>query len=142
MKTYTGPIEQKEKKWYIIDARGKVLGRVATRVASILRGKHRPDYSPSADMGACVIVINADKIRVTGAKQSRKMYYRHSGYPGGIKGVSFSEKLKKDPCFPIWQAVKGMLPKNRLGRKQLQHLKVYAGENHPHEAQQPEKLEV
>jgi large subunit ribosomal protein L13 len=142
MKTYTLKKEDVEKKWYIIDARNKVLGRVASRAAAILRGKHKPAYTPHVDMGDNVIILNADKVLLTGSKASKKIYYHHTSYPGGLKQISFLDMMKKDPTFALRSAIKGMLPKNRLGRKQLMHVKIYAGENHPHQAQKPEKLEV
>ncbi len=142
MKTYTVKKGEVEKKWYLIDVEDKVLGRVASKVASILRGKNKPNYTPSIDMGDNIIIINADKVRLTGAKQFKKVYYKHSGYPGGIKKTGFLEMMKKEPTFAVRNAIKGMLPKNRLGRRQLLHVKIYAGKNHPHEAQKPEKLEL
>ncbi|MGQ9615001.1 MAG: 50S ribosomal protein L13 [Spirochaetota bacterium] len=142
MKTYSIRKEDVEKKWYIIDASNRVLGRVASRAASILRGKHKATYTPHIDMGDNVIILNADKVRLTGSKASKKTYYHHSGYPGGLKQISFIEMMKKNPTLALRTAIKGMLPKNRLGRKQLMHVKIYAGENHPHQAQKPEKLEV
>jgi len=142
MKTYVEKKENVKKKWYLIDAKDRVLGRVASRVASVLRGKHKPGYTPHVDMGDNVIVINADRIRVTGLKTQKKIYYHHSGYPGGLKQTVYKEIIKKDPTFPLKNAVKGMLPHTRLGRKQLRHLKIYTGESHPHEAQKPEKLDV
>jgi large subunit ribosomal protein L13 len=129
-------------KWYVVDASGKVLGRVATQIAMVLRGKHRPTFTPYADMGYRVAVINADKIVVTGKKAEQKTYFRHSGYPGGYKLRTFNEQMQKDPEVVIRNAVKGMLPKNRLGRKLVSRLKVYTGPNHPHQAQEPEVLEV
>lgn len=142
MKTYTAKTGEVEKKWYLIDVEDKVLGRVASKVASILRGKNKPNYTPSIDMGDNIIIINADKIRLTGAKQFKKVYYKHSGYPGGLKETGFLDMMKKEPTFAMRNAIKGMLPKNRLGRRQLLHVKIYAGKNHPHEAQKPEKLEL
>jgi large subunit ribosomal protein L13 len=142
MKTFVAKKEEVQKKWYLIDARDQVLGRVATRVASILRGKNKPTFTPHIDMGDNVIVINAGQVRLTGTKSVKKAYYRHSGYPGGIKKTPFLEMMKKDPTFAVRNAVKGMLPHNRLGRKQLLNVKIYAGENHPHQAQKPEKIEL
>lgn len=142
MRTYVPTTEKIEKKWYIIDAKDKVLGRVASRVAAILRGKHKTDYTPFMDVGDNIIIINADKIRLTGLKAQKKVYYRHSGYPGGIKATPFLEAMKKDPTFALRNAIKGMLPHNKLGRKLLKHVRIYAGEQHPHEAQKPEKLEI
>jgi len=142
MNTYNVKKEEVKKKWYLIDAKDKILGRVASRVASILRGKHKPCFTPHVDMGDHVIVINANKIKVTGMKTHKKVYYRHSGYPGGLKQTVFKDMIKKDPTFPLKNAVKGMLPHNRLGRKQLKHLKVYTGEIHPHQAQKPDRLDI
>ena len=142
MKTYSVKKEEVVKKWYVIDAKDKVLGRVATRAASILRGKHNPRFTPHVDMGDNVIILNADKARLTGSKAQNKMYYRHSGYPGGLKETTYSEMMKKDPTFAMRNAIKGMLPRNRLGRRQLLNVKIYAGENHPHQAQKPELIEI
>ena len=129
-------------RWYMVDAEGKTLGRLASQVASVLRGKHKPSYSPHLDMGDYVIVVNAEKVRVTGDKMRQKMYYRHSGYPGGFRAVSLEDMLARKPEAVIVHAVKGMLPKNRLGRKLRRKLKVYRGPSHPHAAQQPEPLEI
>lgn len=142
MKTYTAKKGEYLKNWYIIDAEDEVLGRVASRVASLLRGKHKTNYTPHEDMGDNVIIINSDKVKLTGNKYLQKAYYRHSGYPGGIKQTGFLDMMKKDPTFAMRNAVKGMLPKNRLGRRQLLHVKIYAGDKHPHEAQKPEKVEI
>jgi len=142
MKTYTVKKDAIEKKWYLVDAEGKVLGRVASSVAAILRGKHKADYTPSMDMGDNVIIVNAAKVKITGNKALKKKYYRHSGYPGGLKEKSFSEVMKSDPTFALRNAIKGMLPRNRLGRKQLLNVKIYAGENHPHHAQKPEAYKL
>jgi large subunit ribosomal protein L13 len=142
MKTYAAKKEEVTKKWYLIDAEGKVLGRVASQVASILKGKHKAIYTPHVDMGDNVIIVNAAKVKVTGSKPAKKMYYRHSGYPGGLKAISYQEMMEKDPNFAMRHAIKGMLPHNRLGRKQLLNVKIYADENHPHQAQKPEKLEI
>jgi len=142
MKTYATKKGEIVKKWYLIDAEGQVLGRVASRVASILKGKHKAIYTPHVDMGDNVIIINAEKAKLTGGKPSKKTYYRHSGYPGGLKSISYLEMMKKDPTFPMRHAIKGMLPHNRLGRKQLLNVKIYAGAEQPHQAQQPEKLEL
>jgi large subunit ribosomal protein L13 len=139
-KTYTAKKQDIEKKWYLIDAKDKVLGRVASRAASILKGKHKATYTPHVDMGDNVIIINADKVRLTGEKSLKKVYYRHSGYPGGLKETTFLEIMKKDPTFALRNAIKGMLPHTRLGRKQLLNVKIYAGENHPHQAQKPENF--
>jgi large subunit ribosomal protein L13 len=130
------------KNWYIVDAKDKVLGRLATVVASVIRGKQKSIFTPNADTGDFVIVINADKIQLTGKRESQKTYFHHSGYPGGMKIRSFNEMINKNPQFVIEHAVKGMLPKNRLGKKLIKKLKVYAGENHPHQAQKPEVLSI
>jgi large subunit ribosomal protein L13 len=130
------------REWYVVDAAGKTLGRLATRISQILKGKHKPIYTPAVDVGDFVIVVNADKIAVTGRKMDQKVYYRHTGYPGGIKETNLADMLKRHPTFAIKNAVKGMLPKNRLGRKMLRKLKVYAGPEHPHQAQQPDVLEL
>jgi large subunit ribosomal protein L13 len=128
--------------WFVVDAQDKILGRLATEIARRLRGKHKPEYTPHVDTGDFIVVINADKVRVTGAKTSDKMYYRHSGYPGGIKSRSFEQMRGSHPERIIEIAVKGMLPRNPLGRAMLKKLKVYAGGEHPHTAQQPEPLEI
>ena len=142
MGTYTVRPGDIERKWFIIDANDLVLGRMATKVASILRGKHRPQYTPHADCGDHVIVINADKVRLTGRKEEQKVYYRHSGYMGGLKETPIEEMRIKHPERIIEFAVKGMLPKNSLGRAMFSKLKVYAGSNHPHAAQQPSPLTI
>jgi large subunit ribosomal protein L13 len=142
MKTYVTKPAEIERKWYVVDAEGETLGRLASRIAVILRGKHKPIYSPSVDCGDYVIVLNADKISVTGQRLDQKVYYRHSGYPGGISAITLREQLKKHPTRPVEIAVKGMLPKNKLGRKMLKKLKVYTGSEHPHAAQQPVELEL
>jgi len=131
-----------ERKWYVVDAEDMVLGRLATRIATILRGKHRPEYTPHADCGDHVIVINADKVAVTGNKEAQKIYYRHSGYAGGLKSISLEKQREKHPERIIEAAVKGMMPKGPLGRAMLKKLKVYAGSDHPHTAQKPETLEL
>jgi large subunit ribosomal protein L13 len=141
-KTYVTKKEDVQRKWYVVDAAGQTLGRLAAQVASFLRGKHKPVYSPSVDVGDYVIVVNAEKIQVTGRKLDQKMYYRYSGYPGGLKELTLRNLLKKHPTRVIEHAVRGMLPKNRLGRRMFKHLKVYAGPEHPHEAQQPQRLEL
>jgi len=125
-----------------VDAEGQTLGRLATRIAAILKGKHKPIYTPHADVGDYVVVINADKIRVTGRKMLQKMYHRHSGYPGGLTSISLRDLLQKHPTRVVEFAVKGMLPKNRLGRRMFKKLKVYAGSEHPHHAQKPQALAV
>lgn len=135
MKTYSLKAKEITKDWLVIDAEGQTLGRLATRLASLLMGKHKPTYSPHLDMGDYVVVINADKVRVTGKKLSDKVYYRHSGYMGGLKAITLEKMLARHPDRVIKAAVKGMLPGNRLSRHLLRHLKVYAGPEHPHEAQ-------
>jgi large subunit ribosomal protein L13 len=142
MKTYVTKPAEIERNWYVVDAEGETLGRLASRIAVILRGKHKPIYSPSVDCGDYVIVLNADKITVTGQRLDQKVYYRHSGYPSGIKSITLREQLEKHPTRPVELAVKGMLPKNKLGRKMFKKLKVYTGTEHPHQAQQPVKLEI
>lgn len=142
MKTYSVKADEIKREWYLINAEGKTLGRLASEIAKILKGKHKPIYSPHLDCGDYVIVINAEKIRVTGRKLDQKIYYRHSGYPGGLKSITLREQLAKHPERVIKAAVKGMLPKNRLGRKMLKKLKVYAGASHPHQAQKPKVLEL
>lgn len=134
--------EDVNKNWYVIDAKDQVLGRIAGKIAHILRGKHKPTFTPNADTGDFVIVINADKIKLTGKRESQKTYFTHTGYPGGVKVKTFAELRETKPEFIIQQAVKGMLPKNKLGRRLNRKLKVYAGENHPHQAQQPETLSL
>ena len=138
-KTYF-PKSDKEIKWYVVDADGQVLGRLASRIAQILRGKHDPSYTPHADLGYRVAVINAEKVIVTGKKREQKVYFRHSGYPGGDKYRTFKEQMAVSPEAIITAAVKGMVPKNRLGAKLMKGLKVYTGPNHPHQAQTPEVL--
>ncbi len=142
MKTYSPKIGDIEKKWYVIDAEGQVLGRLASKVATILRGKHKPIWAPHMDVGDFVIVVNADKIRLTGRKTEQKVYYRHSRYPGGLKSIQYDRMMAKRPEFVLEQAVKGMLPHNKLGRQMFKKLKLYASPDHPHTAQQPEKLEL
>jgi large subunit ribosomal protein L13 len=139
--TYSAKNDDVSGKWYVVDANGAVLGRLATTVASRLRGKHNPLFTPHADTGDWVVVINADKVVLTGRKMDQKQYYRHSGYIGGLKSISARKLLEKRPEDLVRFAVKGMLPKNRLGRKLYKKLKVYSGDQHPHEAQQPEQLE-
>lgn len=142
MKTEITKPADVERAWFVIDAEGQTLGRLSTRVAAILRGKHKPGFSPSVDCGDYVVVINADKIQVKGQKMDQKMYYRHSGYPGGLREMTLREQLDRFPTRPIEIAVKGMLPKNTLGRQMFKKLKVYAGSEHPHQAQQPVVLEL
>lgn len=141
MKTYVTKPAEVERSWYVVDAEGQTLGRLASQVAAVLRGKHKPIYSPSVDAGDFVIVVNADKIRVTGRRMEQKMYYRHSGYPGGLREINLTDQLQRFPTRPVELAVKGMLPKNKLGRQMFKKLKVYAGPEHPHEAQQPVPME-
>ncbi|MBK79711.1 MAG: 50S ribosomal protein L13 [Gammaproteobacteria bacterium] len=142
MKTVSMRAEDVRRSWFVVDAEDKTLGRLATEIATRLRGKHKPEYTPHVDTGDYVIVVNAEKIRVTGAKTTDKMYYRHSGYPGGIKSRSFEQMRDSHPERIIEKAVKGMMPRNPLGRAMLKKLKVYAGGEHPHSAQQPEPLEI
>lgn len=141
MKTITAKPTEIERKWYLVDASGCVLGRLASFLATRLRGKHKPLYTPHVDTGDHIIVINADRIALTGKKWDEKLYYRHSGYIGGLKSITAKELLKKRPEDLVMHAVRGMLPKNRLGRKMLKKLKVYAGSEHPHVAQRPEILQ-
>jgi large subunit ribosomal protein L13 len=142
MKTYVATPKDRERNWLLVDAEGQTLGRLATQLADALRGKRKPTYTPHVDVGDFVVVVNAEKIAVTGAKLQEKLYYRHSGYPGGLKQRTLSEMLERRPEEVIRLAVRGMLPKNRLARKQLTKLKIYAGPEHPHEAQKPQKLEI
>ncbi|MGI8903488.1 MAG: 50S ribosomal protein L13 [Solirubrobacteraceae bacterium] len=142
MKTYVANSTDRERNWLIVDATGRTLGRLATQIADVLRGKRKPTYTPHVDTGDFVVVINAEKIAVTGSKMSAKRYYRHSGYPGGLKSRTLAEMLDRRPEEVIRIAVKGMLPRNRLARKQLTKLKVYAGPEHPHTAQQPQPMEI
>ena len=142
MKTFIAKEHEVEKKWYLVDARDRVLGRLATQIAMRLRGKHKPIFTPHADTGDFVIVVNADKVKLTGKKWTDKIYYRHTGYMGGLKEISAKKLLEKKPTDILRFAVKGMLPKNSLGRRQLRKLKIYAGPEHPHQAQQPETLEI
>lgn len=142
MKTYTVKPGDIKRQWRLVDAEGKTLGRLASRIAAILKGKHKPIYTPHADVGDYVIVINADKIHVTGRKMLQKMYHRHSGYPGGLKSTNLRDLLQRHPTRAVEYAVKGMLPKNRLGRRMFKKLKVYAGSDHPHQAQKPQVLEL
>ena len=140
-KTYIPKAEDVARDWYIIDADGQNLGRLASKIASVILGKHKPNYTPGVNTGDYVIVINAERISVTGSKLDDKYYYRHSGYPGGFKQISLRDQLAKHPRRVVESAVRGMLPHNRFGRKLFKNLKVYAGQNHPHEAQQPKPLE-
>jgi large subunit ribosomal protein L13 len=142
MKTYTATSADRQRDWLVVDANGQTLGRLATQIADALRGKRKPTYTPHVDTGDFVVVVNAEKISVTGKKRQDKRYYRHSGYPGGLKSRSLQEMLDRRPEEVIRIAVKGMLPRNRLARKQLTKLKVYAGPDHPHTAQQPKPMEI
>jgi large subunit ribosomal protein L13 len=142
MKTIFVKSKDITRKWFILDAEGKTLGRVATKVASVLRGKHKAVFSPHQELGDYVIIVNADKIALTGRKETDKTYYRHSGYPGSLRGESFAKIIERKPTFPVEQAIKGMLPKGRMGRKLFTNVKVYAGPDHPHAAQKPEIIEI
>ena len=142
MKTFIAKPAEVKRDWFVLDATDQVLGRLATEVARRLRGKHKPEYTPHVDTGDYIVVVNAEKIKVTGAKTTDKMYYRHSGYPGGIKETSFEKMIDKAPAKVIEIAVKGMLPRGPLGRQMFRKLKVYAGAEHKHTAQQPQKLEL
>jgi large subunit ribosomal protein L13 len=141
-KTYVVKEADIQRKWILVDASGQNLGRLASRIAQVLRGKHKPTYSPHLDGGDYVVVINAEKIAVTGRKLDQKTYYRHTGYPGGIRETNLRGLLARHPTHALKFAVRGMLPKNRLGRKMIKKLKIYAGPEHPHEAQQPEAVEL
>jgi large subunit ribosomal protein L13 len=141
LKTYVATPSTRERHWLLVDASGKTLGRLATQIADALRGKRKPEYTPHIDTGDFVVVVNAEKIRVTGKKREDKLYHRHSGYPGGLRTRTLEEMLARRPEEVIRLAVKGMLPRNRLARQQLRKLKVYAGPDHPHAAQQPEAIE-
>jgi large subunit ribosomal protein L13 len=142
MKTFVATPANRQRDWYVVDAEGKTLGRLATQIADALRGKRKPEYTPHVDTGDFIVVVNAEKIRVTGDKLAQKTYWRHSGYPGGIKSRTLGEMLERRPEEVIRKAVKGMLPRNRLARQQLTKLKVYAGPDHPHAAQQPKPMET
>ena len=142
MKTFSAKKEEVQRKWYLIDAEDKVLGRMASKIAERLRGKHKPIYTPHVDTGDFIIVTNADKVLLTGKKLKQKIYYRHSGYPGGLKSITTEELKQKKPEELIRLVVKGMLPKNRLGRQMIKKLKVHAGAEHPHQAQNPEVLNI
>lgn len=142
MRTYMPKAAEVQREWYVVDAAGKTLGRLATRIATMLRGKHKPTYTPFLDMGDYIIVVNADKVVLTGNKAEEKVYYRHSGYLGGLKEISFEQMMATHPERVIRRAVRGMLPHNRLGRAMLKKLKVYAGPDHPHQAQQPKRLDL
>ena len=142
MRTYVATPATRERNWLVVDASGQTLGRLATQIADALRGKRKPEYTPHCDVGDFVIVVNAEKVAVTGKKRETKIYYRHSGYPGGLRSRTFNDMLERRPEEIIRLAVKGMLPRTRLGRAQLRKLKVYAGPDHPHAAQQPQPMEV
>jgi large subunit ribosomal protein L13 len=142
MKTFVATPETRQRDWYVVDAEGKTLGRLATQIADTLRGKRKPEYTPHVDTGDFVIVVNAEKVRVTGDKRNAKLYHRHSGYPGGLRSRTLAEMLDRRPEEVIRLAVRGMLPRNRLARQQLGKLKVYAGPGHPHAAQKPTELEL
>lgn len=142
MSTFTPKASEIERSWHIVDAEGMVLGRLATEVATILRGKHKPTYTPNLDTGDHVIVVNADKVVLTSNKADRKMVYSHSGFPGGLKSSTYAEELDKDAAKTVQRSIRGMLPKTRLGRQQLTKLKVYSGPEHPHVAQNPQPLVI
>ena len=142
MKTFTAKPETVKRDWFVVDAAGQTLGRLATEVASRLRGKHKPEYTPHVDTGDYIVVINAEKVHVTGNKTQDKIYYSHSGFPGGIKSINFEKLIQRAPERVIESAVKGMLPKNPLGRAMYRKMKVYAGSVHPHTAQQPQELKI
>ncbi len=141
-KTYSPKPTDIQRDWYIVDAEGQTLGRLATEVARVLRGKHKPTFTPHMDMGDCVIIINAEKVHVTGNKERDKLYYRHSQYPGGLRSLNFDQLKGRHPTRPVEKAVRGMLPKNILGSQVFKKLRVYAGPDHPHEAQQPKPLPI
>ncbi|GAB2917702.1 50S ribosomal protein L13 [Rheinheimera muenzenbergensis] len=142
MKTFTAKPESVTRDWYVVDATGKTLGRIATEIAARLRGKHKPEYTPHVDTGDYIIVVNAEKVAVTGNKAQNKMYYSHTGFPGGIKEISFEKLIAKKPEMVLELAIKGMLPKGPLGRAMFRKLKVYAGAEHQHAAQQPQVLDI
>jgi large subunit ribosomal protein L13 len=142
MKTWNAKPGEVERRWHLVDAEGQTLGRLATRIADVLRGKDKPQYTPHVDTGDFVVVVNAEKIAVTGKKLDDKIYYRHSGYPGGLRSRTLREELDRRPTEVLRRAVKGMLPKNRLARAQLTKLKIYAGSEHPHEAQAPKPMKL
>ncbi|MEA2427707.1 MAG: large subunit ribosomal protein [Thermoleophilaceae bacterium] len=142
MKTFVATPATRERNWLVVDAADKTLGRLATQIADTLRGKRKPEYTPHCDVGDFVVVINAEKVAVTGNKRQDKRYYRHSGYPGGLRSRTFEEMIQRRPEEVLRLAVKGMLPRTRLGRQQLRKLKIYAGPEHPHQAQQPQPMEV
>jgi large subunit ribosomal protein L13 len=140
VRTFTAKTAEIKRQWYVVDAQGQTLGRLASKIAPILKGKHKPTYTPHLDCGDFVIVINVDKVRVTGRKLDQKIYYRHTEYPGGLRSINLRDQLAQHPDRVLLSAVKGMLPKNRLGRQMIKKLKLYAGEAHPHQAQQPKSL--
>lgn len=142
MKTYNATAETAQHHWYIVDAADKTLGRISTVIASYLRGKHKPEFTPNVDTGDYIVVINAEKVQVTGNKTKDKIYHSHTGYPGGLKSISFEKLIEKAPERTIQNAVKGMLPKGPLGRAMFKKLKVYAGQDHPHSAQTPQTLDI
>jgi len=142
MTTYMAKPDEVDKKWYVVDAEGKTLGRLASRIATVLRGKHKPEYTPHVDTGDFVIVVNSEKVTLTGNKWDQKIHYKHSQYPGGLKTKTYSELREKNPQEIIRHAVDGMVPNNKLGKKMMKKLKIYAGPDHPHQAQKPEELEV
>jgi large subunit ribosomal protein L13 len=142
MKSYMARPREVERRWHLIDAEGQTLGRLATEISRILRGKNKPQYTPHIDTGDFVVVVNAEKVNVTGAKAEQKVYRRHTGYPGGLKETSYKVMLERKPTEILRRAVRGMMPKTRLGRKQLKKLKIYAGPEHPHEAQNPQPYEM
>ncbi|MCM2678629.1 50S ribosomal protein L13 [Echinimonas agarilytica] len=142
MKTFTAKPESVQRDWYVVDAEGKTLGRLATEIATRLRGKHKPEYTPHVDTGDYIVVVNCEKVAVTGRKAANKMYYKHTGFPGGIREISFEKLIARKPEMVIEKAVKGMLPKGPLGRAMFRKLKVYAGSEHQHAAQQPQVLDI
>ena len=142
MKTYSAKKETVKRNWYLVDATDKTLGRISTEIANRLRGKHKAEYTPHVDTGDYIVVVNAEKVKVSGNKTTDKMYYHHTGYPGGIKSISFDKLIDKAPERALESAIKGMMPKNKLSRAMLAKLKVYAGNEHPHSAQQPQPLEL
>jgi large subunit ribosomal protein L13 len=142
MKTFSAKAEEVQRDWFVVDAEEKTLGRLASEIAHRLRGKHKAEYTPHVDTGDYIVVVNAEKVRVTGAKTSDKMYHHHTGYPGGLKSMSFEKLIEKAPERVLQRAVKGMLPRNPLGRAMFKKLKVYAGPEHPHTAQQPQSLNI
>jgi len=142
MKTHSTKPSEIERQWYVVDAEGRTLGRLASEIAKILKGKHKPIYAPNLDTGDFVVVVNAEKVHVTGRKMDQKLYHRHSGYPGGLRSITLRDQLKRHPTRVIHSAVRGMLPHNKLGRSMLGKLKVYAGDAHPHAAQAPKSLEL